>query len=529
MNSSKYLLEKIYLKTLTPIFIGQNQANDLSPYSDFVQDGNEIIYIDEKKFEKALLSKDGLIDNYVKSIRQKIDKSKTQSNFNLKTFIENNLGAVENFVKVKVSADQDIKHQSIKRFINTSGRPFIPGSSIKGAFRTAIIYNWLTSTDSGKNLVQELLEKVSKLSEKISELEKKKSNNTISKEEENELKRLRSKKNIENELGSIYNEQKLFGRMSKDNKDGFDSRHIQISDTETFAFENLSVLKLQRIKLRDNTEVSPLPSETLNPNKFGNFSFKLEKEFINSELKKFNSFVVEDILKILNEFSLASINYELESFNSFQSKLKEKSENRKTDYSNVIEFYEELKTLIGNSNNEFAVIRLGSGKTFFDNSIGLTILNADKAVFKQYRNLLQLGQNPITKKLVEGRFPTTRTLVEATKLPIGWIVLSHNENSLKTIDIYKTKIIQIENNNVQQTISNKPTSPKEKYLLAEIIDDKSKPPKVKILEGEHKDKVSSLPGVRLETLGLTKNSKVFVELFFQKKILQKADYKGKAG
>lgn len=525
MNSSKYLLEKIYLKTLTPIFIGQNQANDLSPYSDFVQDGNEIIYIDEKKFEKALLSKDGLIDNYVKSIRQKIDKSKTQSNFNLKTFIENNLGAVENFVKVKVSADQDIKHQSIKRFINTSGRPFIPGSSIKGAFRTAIIYIWLTSTDSGKNLVQELLEKVIKLSEKISELEKKKSNNTISKEEENELKRLRSKKNIENELGSIYNEQKLFGRISKDNKDGFDSRHIQISDTETFAFENLSVLKLQRIKLRDNTEVSPLPSETLNPNILGSFSFKLEKNFVKPELTKFNTFVIEDIFKILNEFSIASIEYELQSFRSFNDELMKSNEKRKTNYSNVIQFYEDLKTTIEKSNNEFAIIRLGSGKTFFDNSIGLAIFNADKAVFKQYRKLLELSKNPQTKKLVEGRFPTTRTLVEATKLPIGWMALSNKENSLKQIVIYITKIIQVENNNVQHT---RPKLPKENYILAEIIDDKSKPPKVKISEGEHIDKETILPGTRLEGLGLKAGSKIYVKLIIDKKKIQKVEFKGKA-
>ena len=52
MKSEKYLSEIIKFKTLTPIFIAQNQANDLSPYSDFVQEENQIIYLDEQKFAR---------------------------------------------------------------------------------------------------------------------------------------------------------------------------------------------------------------------------------------------------------------------------------------------------------------------------------------------------------------------------------------------------------------------------------------------------------------------------------------------
>ena len=171
MPNSKYFIERIIIKTITPIFIGQNQANDLSPYSDFVQKGNEIIYIDERKFENALFSKEGLIDKYVNSVRQKIDKSRTQSYFNLGSFINNNLGEIENFAKIKLPVDQDIKHQKIKRFTNTSGRPYIPGSTIKGAIRTAIIYNWLTTNNNGKNLLNELINKINSVQERIKKLE----------------------------------------------------------------------------------------------------------------------------------------------------------------------------------------------------------------------------------------------------------------------------------------------------------------------------------------------------------------------
>ncbi len=526
MNSSKYLSAQIFLRTVTPIYIGQNQANDLSPYSDFVQIGNEIIYIDEKKFEESLFAKEGLIDEYVKYVRQKIDKSKTQSDFNLKNFMTENLGDVNSFIKYKIPTDQDLKHQTIKRFINTTGRPFIPGSTIKGNFRTAVIYDWLTGTNTGKNLVKELFEKIQNLSERILELEKKKSDNTITEDEAKELKKIKNKKNIEKEFNSIYDEQKLFGRMSKDNLYGFDSRHLQISDSNPFAIENLSILKLHRIKLRDNSEVSPLPSETLNSNIEASFTLKLEKDFVQNDLKKFNSFEPKDIFQILNEFSLASINYELDTFNEFHDKITSTTSREKNDYSAVINFYESLKSKIKFSQNQFAIIRLGGGKTFFDNSIGLALYNCDKNLFKKYRKLMELGKNR-EGKLVLGRFPTTRTLVEASKLPIGWIAISKDRNSTQSLNLYHSKIMTVAQNTTN-VVLNKPIPVQQKYYTTAIItDDKSKPPKVKILEGDYKDKETMLPGVKLDTFNLTKGSKVYVELFFQKKILQKADYKGK--
>lgn len=514
MPNSKYFTERIIIKTITPIFIGQNQANDLSPYSDFVQKGNEIIYIDERKFEDALFSKEGLIDKYVNSVRQKIDKSRTQSNFNLGSFIENNFGEIENFAKIKLPVDQDIKHQTIKRFINTSRRPFIPGSTIKGAIRTAIIYNWLTTNNNGMILLNELINEISRLHQRIKELERKKKENGLNDNEEKELKSLKSKREIEKKLSLIYDEQKLFGRMSKDNKDGFDSRHIQISDTETFNLSDLSILKLHRIKLRDASEVSPFPCETLNPNIHSFFTLKVSKYFKQPDLLIFNSIDLKNLYKIINDFSNASIDYELNSF-------------EKTKYPETINFYEQLKNNIKNSANNYAILRLGAGKTFFDNSIGLAIFNQNEEVFKKYRELLELGKNPISKKLVTGNFPTTRTLVESTKLPIGWVALASDLTSIESLKLYEAKVVAksidaLGNNGLAQT-----SDIKKNYIIAEIIDDKSKPPKVKILEGEYEGKVTILPGIRLEGLNLTKGSKAYVKLIFDRKRIQKAEYKGK--
>ncbi|MFZ2865463.1 MAG: type III-A CRISPR-associated RAMP protein Csm5 [Ignavibacteriaceae bacterium] len=526
MGNNEYLYEKIYLKTLTPIFIGQNQANDLSPYSDFIQIGNEIYYIAQKKFEEALASKDGLMDKYVNLVRQMIDKSRTQSNFNLQNFIQQHLGDIEEFSDIKIPVDQNLKHTHIRRFITSSGRPFIPGSTIKGEFRTAIIYDWLTNSEAGRKIIDKLNEKIKNISERILELQEKKVSQGLSDEESKELKKLTSKSEVEKEFEKIYDEQKLFGFMSEDNQSGFDSRHIQVSDSKIFDFSNLSILKLCRIKLRDCSEVSPFPCETLNANLISNFNLKLVRSFEQNQLIKFNNISIKDIFEILNSFSLASITYEIESFDSFHNK-SNSGNNKKTDYSKVLDFYNKLFDTINKSNNEYAIIRLGAGKTFFDNSIGLVIYNYNKDVFNKYRKLLEIGKNSKTKKIVEGRFPTTRTIVDATKLPIGWLAVSLDRNSIDSLDFYESKTLPISTITDNTTTTIVSSKPEKKYTLAQIIDDKSKPPKVKILEGEHLNKECQLTNVRLEGLGLKSGARVFVELVFQKKVLQKADYKGK--
>lgn len=537
MKSDKYFTLKLRLKTITPIFIGTNQANELSPYSDFIQESGKVIFIDQNKLEKALANKPSLIDDFVKNIRLSMDNSKTRSEFDLKEFIENNLGDIELIKKYELSTDSDLGKTKIRRFISTNGYPFIPGSTIKGALRTAIIYDWIINSEQGEKKLNSLIDKIKNLFERKTDLVKRKSEGPrLSKEEFEELKSIQKPKEILKKLDEELNEQMLFGTQ-RNNPTGFDARHIKISDTEKFSISNISISKLLRIKLKDESEVSPLPSEIVNENSETSFYITIEKLFKQNSLLSFNTYNVSDLFRIINQFSLDTIKYEINSFISFHNNPKSKISDEKTDYSNVVNFYEELKEMIEKSENKYAVVRLGSGKTYFDNSIGIAIYNKDEETFKKFRELLELGKNPQTKKLVEGRFPTTRTIVEATSLPTGWILIQVlNNEQVEINNIYQSNAIkkifksaeskasQINSLPQQQTRSN---VVKENYLLAEIIDDKSKPPKVKILEGEHLNKETTLPGTRLEGLGLNKGSKVYVKLHIDKKNLQKAEFKGK--
>jgi CRISPR type III-A-associated RAMP protein Csm5 len=82
-NTDKLRTWNVTLTTLSPLFIGSGKT--LSPYSDFIQEGNNLIYLNQKKIEEAISNKPELIDEYVKEIRRKMDN--TKSDASLKDFI----------------------------------------------------------------------------------------------------------------------------------------------------------------------------------------------------------------------------------------------------------------------------------------------------------------------------------------------------------------------------------------------------------------------------------------------------------
>ncbi|MFQ3599598.1 MAG: hypothetical protein SNJ66_14795, partial [Chloroherpetonaceae bacterium] len=70
-NTEKLRTWQVTLTTLSPLFIGSGKT--LSPYSDFIQEGNTLIYLNQKKIEEAIADKPELIDEYVKEIRKKMN------------------------------------------------------------------------------------------------------------------------------------------------------------------------------------------------------------------------------------------------------------------------------------------------------------------------------------------------------------------------------------------------------------------------------------------------------------------------
>ncbi len=91
---------------------------------------------------------------------------------------------------------------------------------------------------------------------------------------------------------------------------------------------------------------------------------------------------------------------------------------------NVFNFYSELEEV----EEPGVLMRVGLGKTYFDNSIGLALYHRDADTFDRFRRLYNLGRNPSPKKkrMVAGPFSTTRSYIAENgrpRLPMGWMRL----------------------------------------------------------------------------------------------------------
>lgn len=369
---------KVSLTTLSPVFIGAGEEHVLSPYSDFVQRGDSLIYIDNDRLQEAMQGDDVFVEAYVKEMRR---FENNRSTFSLEHFITDTLERhVDDFAARVVQIDGDIQKNHIRRFIATGGKPFIPGSSLKGAIRTAVLVDWLLNTPSGKRQLGEIKRHVDK----------------------RDLKSLK-KMNLErNCFGSIAN-------------DAF--RHLRISDSGVINQSALSVSEMKRVSLRARRQSfkkrqSDIPqwSETLMPSTTSGVLLSMTAPKGKTGFSFLNEQSLSSLFAVVNKVSLDSCLHELDEL-----------EENKT-FKDFFRFYEDLERDIRSLKSNEAILRLGGGKTWFDNSIGLSVDSekfGPESLFEKYLDLLL-----DIKKLP---FPSTRSAIVRNNIPVsplGWVKLS---------------------------------------------------------------------------------------------------------
>lgn len=117
------------------------------------------------------------------------------------------------------------------------------------------------------------------------------------------------------------------------------------------------------------------------------------------------------------------------------------------------------------------------------------------------------------------------------KTSSGYGFFSTNTGNSQTQTVAKSEVKSAPNpieNVTSQTPPQETAKQKPKGVVrAVIINDQSKPPKVKILEGDYADKETIMPGVNLAGLNLKKGDEVYVEpiLSRDKKRLEKVEHK----
>lgn len=422
---------KMNLTTLAPVFVGTDEGSDLSPVTDFIFNNGKVQLINQRKFELLLSKDDKLVNEFVSEIKNK------SYSFNLKNFIENKLNtSIEELTKAIIEVEGLLGSNTIKTFISTSGKPFIPGSSIKGSIRTAIIYNFLVEADEGKKIVEKLIDSAKKRHKELEDLLTKKQRERLSDNDFKNFKSLESYKSNEKEFSKTYNELRLF----KDYTYGHDFRHIQISDTRTFNLSDTKITELPRIYLTKDDNKTSQWKQVLKENVSKEFTLTINPSIKDGYLLRINSNSCKSLFSMINNFSKDTIEFELSMYDTFSGN---KAVENKLKGSKS--FYESILKIINQSENDFAVIRVGGGKTYFDNSIGLALYKKDPDAFKEFRKLLGFWKHRSgNRAFVEEDSPITRTYYKSQNgfYPIGWVVIypdDQKENVMKSLDLFEIK------------------------------------------------------------------------------------------
>lgn len=283
-----YKVYKMSLTTLSPIFIGSGEVLNKSMY---VYNDKEIMVIDERKLIKKLSSIKGLYESFLSECYS--------GNLNLTDFLHENLSNYENIdiYKYKIISYSNIKDKklnNINTFIKSSnGKPYIPGSSIKGAIRTAIITNEIRHSK-----------------EKYTKLFKEKDKNAIS-----------NLKDFENNvLTNIF--ANFSDKFNKDNDCEFTPnilfKFLSVSDTNEVPLDNLFIGKQHDFTTKGN-KLNELPifMEFIKPQTRFNFTISIDNSVINyfditNIERSLNGYIMQYIYCISEIISLFSKN-EIES------------------------------------------------------------------------------------------------------------------------------------------------------------------------------------------------------------------------
>lgn len=310
--------------------------------------------------------------------------------------------------------------QEISEFINTHGKVFIPGSSIKGAFRSAYLHHWL-ETGFGKKQLKKWLNEVLRIVEQYNDLP-------------DDRKKRQLKKTLANiERGyrrggeTIYYgfenliENPCFGSR----KDYGKWNNLRLRDSNS-KDQSTAIYELKRYYLQSEHVAIPTFVEALIPNqKFEVIlHYVKDNDTINNNIvgSKLNQVFknTDTITSHFNRHSLALINYEL----------------KVLDYDDVendyIKAYEDtlkqIKQEIETNTNAF-YFRLGAGKLQFYQTVAIAIYNIDTddedwngEVWGAYLDYVSKFKEFEADEL----FPKTRVLTMDGKLPLGWIKVEYS-------------------------------------------------------------------------------------------------------
>lgn len=382
------------LTTLTPVSVGD--GGQLSPLTDYVWDldSDEIGLLDQRKFREAFRGKGRLMDIYISAVREVSNRNK--STF-LHDFIKKNLPGElqdylqEDFLPAWGVNDGDVKE--LKTIVKEGGKPYLPGSSLKGAIKTALLIDWMFQSEKD-----------------------------TANSPRTQLKNLiltGSRDSIEQGYQKI--EQEFFGDLDKIAEVPMDFSFVRVTDATGFAATSVGVYNTTRLRFKpDKNGNISMPiglTEAIQPGNSATMELSIQKILPKGHkphpfLQVFwnEATIGQHLFERLNRFALQFLEWEKGQFERiYEDSIKQEM----SDYKRQLA---ELKKQIATTGDSAAFLRVGGGKTYWNNSVGLTVAD-EWSEFRKLMKALRLGKEG------QSSFPITRRIAEPDSEPMGWIKL----------------------------------------------------------------------------------------------------------
>lgn len=364
--------EKVKLKitTLTPVTIGSGA--ELSPYSDYLIEGNQVCFIDKKKMQNKILQKgDHYLDRYIQGVATGIDNN--QSNFDLKRFLTNHkiVGDISEVIAFRCPFVGNPESKlPIKGMLKSPlNEPYFPGSSIKGALKTVLMYNWLKTDRNANAKIEEIIKG-----------------------------RIDQEGHIKN-VSFDWLEKKFESFINEQNELVHPNTIQQVTDSTRIAQDNVFIVDCYR--------KMPIRFECIANNNSAEFELTMENYKWDDLAKQANKYA-EDVFE--REFALIDDKDGLDNY-----------------YNHLVD----LENLVVEKNLNKAFIRIGFGKGYYLNSLGIAVYDyvkqeGKKDLYDKFKVFInkQFAKRDKFGNLQEidlEEFPKTRLFVTKTQEPLGWV------------------------------------------------------------------------------------------------------------
>ncbi len=433
---------KLQIKSLSPLHIGNGEKyNGLS----YISNRGEVLFYDSinisenitpqysKRFMEWIEQRSGEVEQLEKKKRNEKNEQKrkdinrllrdAQRKLSLKEFTENATRDVnirskfnKNFLYAIEAKSQVYDNIDIDCFIKQNNKPYIPGTEIKGAIRTAILYALLNKESSLWDEKSGLLadEKANKLIESIRAFGNKHRAN-ISKAGNKRLERwMKDEKKIKEKLlveqmKEIQKQLQVKLLHANNNNDAkYDMlKLLHISDTELK--EPNSCLFVSNLNVEGISKGFPLFQELCKKDQtFTCYGFKLD-----------NNKTILDKLGFSDEqkWIVSDIKNHFQCCYEFTNKLLDEE----LKYPNYPQKVKDKLTVIKQQNKpENPVIRIGKNEGYLSLTMGLLVKDKDKYL---YDNVLCHATKNTS---YTGNFPKTRRVVNLENGDVdtcGWVKL----------------------------------------------------------------------------------------------------------